>query len=85
MFLSQENIERLTGRSRASAQRRWLLEHGFPHEVNALGFPVVLCSVVEERLGAKAPKKAKPNFAALHSNCTVAASSHDKGTTAGAA
>lgn len=84
MFLSEEDVERLTGRSRPSAQRRWLLEHGYPHEVNALGFPVVLRSVVEERLGVKTAKKAKPNFAALHSHCTAAAISNDKGTTAGA-
>lgn len=59
MFLSEEEVERLTGRSRPSAQRRWLLEHGVPHEVNALGLPVVLIAVVEESLRAKTPNKAK--------------------------
>ncbi len=69
MFLSDSDIERLTGLSRRSAQSRWLLQHGFPHEVSHLGIPIVLKSVVEERLGVTQPKKSEPNFAALQSPC----------------
>ena len=69
MFLSDPDIEILTGLVRRSAQSRWLLQHGFPHEVNHLGFPIVLKSVVEERLGAKHAKKSEPNFTALKSPC----------------
>ena len=69
MFLSDSDIKRLTGLARKSAQSRWLLQHGFPHEVSNLGIPIVLKSVVEERLGVSHPKKREPNFAALHSSC----------------
>ena len=71
MFLSDSDIERLTGLVRRSAQSRWLLQHGFPHEVSHLGIPIVLESVVEERLGVTQPKKSEPNFAALHSSCIL--------------
>ena len=69
MFLSDSDTKTLTGFSRRSAQSRWLLKHGFPHEVSHLGFPIVLKSVVEERLGAKHSQKSQPNFAALQTPC----------------
>ncbi len=77
MFLSDSDIKRLTGLSRRSAQCRWLLQHGFPHEVSHLGIPIVLKSVVEERLGVTQPKKREPNFAALHSSCILGGKEDD--------
>ena len=78
MFLSDSDIQRLTGLSRKSAQSRWLVQHGFPHEVSRLGFPIVLKSVVEERLGNTHPKKSEPNFAALQSTCISGGKVDDK-------
>ena len=51
MFLSDEDVQRLTGRTRPSAQCRWLLANGYPHEINGLGKPLLLRSVIEQRLG----------------------------------
>lgn len=65
MFLDESDLVRLTGKVRPSAQRRWLLQHGYPHEVNALGCPVVLIATVEARLGLKQSTKKQPNFAAI--------------------
>ena len=69
MFLAAKDIELLTGRKRRQHQIKWLVEHGFPFEMNAAGVPVVLKSVVERRLGGKAPsnRRARPRFERLRS------------------
>ena len=67
LFLDDNEVKRLTGYSRPSAQRRWLLDHGWPHEVNGLGRPLLLTSVVQTRLGeAVKPSKNKLNWDAVN-------------------
>ena len=65
MFLSVVETAELTGYKRPSHQIRWLSEHGYRFEVNALGRPVVLVSCVEQRLAPRASHNKKPNFDAL--------------------
>ena len=65
MFLSEDDLVKLTGWTRPSAQRKFLLDRGYPHDVNALGQPVVLQSVVQERLGGKDTPKSKLNWSAI--------------------
>jgi len=69
MFLVAKDVEVLTGRKRRQHQINWLVEHGFPFVVNAAGLPVVLRSVVEQRLGGKVTSKrrARPRFERLRS------------------
>ena len=64
-FLAPVDVERLTGFKRFSAQSRWLSAHGFSHEVNALGHPVVLWSAVQRNLTPKPRRRVQPNFQAL--------------------
>lgn len=70
MFLSTEELEVLTGRKRITLQREWLTLHGWLHEVNAAGRPVVLRSYAESRLsGIKASSASvqiRPNFKAVN-------------------
>lgn len=47
MFLSQDELARLTGKRRPTAQARWLDAHGYPYAPG----PVVLRDVVVARLG----------------------------------
>ena len=65
MFLSQADIEHLTGFTRYSAQCRWLSAHGYRFDVNALGRPVVLSSAVEQKLRPGALSSRHPDFEAL--------------------
>ena len=58
IFLSPEDLEVLTGRKRASSQIKWLQEHRWPHEVNALGRPVILTVTVMRMMGK--PVEPKP-------------------------
>ena len=51
-ILSKEEIRAITGRAWRKQQIAWLQDRLWPHEVNDLGFPVVLRSVALDRLGA---------------------------------
>ena len=51
-ILSKEEIRAITGASWRKQQIAWLQNRMWPHEVNALGFPIVLRSVALDRLGA---------------------------------
>ncbi len=64
MFLSPEEVQRLTGKKRHSAQVRWLRDHGYRFDVNGLGEPVVAIAEVNRKLvgGAAAREKAEPNW-----------------------
>lgn len=64
VFLDPNDVERLTGYKRYSAQSRWLRTHGFAHEVNALGHPIVILSAVAQKLVPKRMGRAKPNLRA---------------------
>ena len=67
MILSDENVARLTGLKRPSAQKRWLMSRGYPYDVGADGRPKVLEDVVRARLGGKVAKERRhePNWSAL--------------------
>jgi hypothetical protein len=41
VIIAKEDLVKLTGYIRASAQQRWLRHHGWKFEVNALGEPIV--------------------------------------------
>jgi hypothetical protein len=69
-FLVPEDIERLTGRRRYSAQIRWLSTHGYKFDVNGLGIPVVAIAEVSRKLvggssKGRATPKTEPNWDAM--------------------
>ncbi|MCP1675496.1 hypothetical protein J2T57_002646 [Natronocella acetinitrilica] len=51
MFLTDDELEELTGYKSPPKQREWLLSRRYAFEVNARNRPKVLRSVVEHRLG----------------------------------
>jgi hypothetical protein len=68
MYQTPEDLERLTGYKRPSAQIRWLQTNGFTFTVNGLGDPVVATAEVERKLvgGGTTKKKSKePNWDAM--------------------
>jgi len=72
MVLTRNELFELSGYKRASSQINWLNENSFPFEVAADGYPRVLTSYVNNRLGGLVTstpkvKRNKPNFAALMS------------------
>lgn len=60
MFLSREDLKKLTGAKRPKEMLSWLRDRGYPHEVDLGGYPIVLTDVVRARLGAKEPPRAVP-------------------------
>lgn len=64
MFLTSQEVQRLTGYVRSSAQIRWLRRNGWRFTVNALGAPVVaLAEFNRHMVGGKAPAATQqPNF-----------------------
>lgn len=62
MFLTRENLIELTGRERPTAIARWLTREGFPFVVGMDGWPRVLVSVVEARMGASVQPKREPRL-----------------------
>ncbi|MFA9439452.1 DUF4224 domain-containing protein [Uliginosibacterium sp. sgz301328] len=59
MWLTKEELQEMTDLQRPDAIRRWLTENGYAYEVSARGWPKVLRSLVESRLGGirKEPKR----------------------------
>lgn len=53
MFLTPEDVARLTGKARPTAQVRWLRNQGWRFAVNALGHPVVAVAEAERQLVAE--------------------------------
>ena len=49
MFLTRAELEELTGRKQAAAQRRWLMDNGYKFDVRADGRPAVLLEQVQLR------------------------------------
>lgn len=67
MFLTHDDLQRLTGRARPAAQAAWLRAQGWRFTVNALREPIVAVAEAERQLvggGARAPKQ--PNWDALN-------------------
>lgn len=63
MILPASVIQQLTGYSRASAQVRWLKDHGWRFTVNGLGDPVVAEAEFNRHLVGKfAASRQEPNF-----------------------
>ena len=68
MFLTKKQLKELTGYARPQSLMRWLASNEYPFEIGADGYPRVLISLVEKRLGSHIPeqkRKNTPNFAAL--------------------
>jgi len=53
--LSRQELRTVTGASVRARQIEWLTAHGWPHEIDYLGYPVVLRSLALERLGGTPP------------------------------
>lgn len=66
MFLTTDDLFRLTGRKRKDHQKDWLVLHGYKFELTADGRPVVLRAMVEARLGGSLKPKNEPHWEALH-------------------
>ncbi|MCY1302423.1 hypothetical protein D9M69_556560 [compost metagenome] len=62
MFLTSDEVAGLTGRTRASAQIRWLDEHLFGYVIGADGRPKVLRELVLSRLGSTQQQKKEPRL-----------------------
>lgn len=69
MFLSTEEITRLTGKRRPSAQIRWLKDHGYRFTVNGLNEPIVAVAESHRKLvggsGSK-ERQVEPDWGAMH-------------------
>ena len=63
MIVPRSDLQALTGYVRASAQARWLRQHGWRFTVNALGDPVVaLAEFNRHMVGGSAARNQQPNF-----------------------
>jgi hypothetical protein len=67
MFLTPQELQRLTGYARSSAQIRWLRKNGWRFTVNALKEPIVAVAESERKLvsGQGMTPHHEPNFGAL--------------------
>lgn len=67
MFLSVEEIERLTGKKRPSAQIAWLKDKGYRFSVNGLNQPIVAIAESNRKLvGGTAARQEEPNWDRMH-------------------
>lgn len=66
MFLTSNEIERLTGMKRCAAQIRWLKDHGYRFTVNGLNQPIVAVAEANRKLvGGSAARQQEPNWDAM--------------------
>jgi Domain of unknown function (DUF4224) len=67
VIISKEDLVKLTGYVRASAQIRWFRHYGWRFTVNGLGDPVVAVAEFNRHLvGGKAASIQEPNWDALN-------------------
>ena len=69
IFLSDLEVQQLTGRHRPTAQCHWLQKHGWKHDINAIGRPVVAIAEAERKLVGSTAKNLtgkEPNWGALN-------------------
>ncbi len=68
MYLTSQEVQRLTGYVRPSAQIRWLRKNGWRFTVNGLKEPIVAVAESERILvsGQGMSKHHEPNFGALN-------------------
>lgn len=71
VFLTPDEVKRLTGYKRPHDQRKWLLAHGWAFEFDCLGRPIIPREVMNKRFGLNGEattvktaqtKKWKPDF-----------------------
>lgn len=62
MFLDQDQLKRLTGRSRPAEQMEYLRRNGIPFKPDADGKPVVLVAAVNAALGGTAANESGPRL-----------------------
>jgi hypothetical protein len=62
MFMTQQELDDLTGYTKPSAQIRWLQAERIPYKVGGDDRPKVLRSVVIAVLGDAAPQKHEPKL-----------------------
>lgn len=66
MFLTLEEIEALTERTRKKDQIEWLQKHGVPYLVGANGHPRVSRAYIESLLSGRTDASGpSPNFSAI--------------------
>lgn len=65
MFLTDIELEELTGYRSSSAQIGWLRKHGWKFVLNRLGQPRVARAYCEAELGVRAEQPDEPNWEAL--------------------
>lgn len=71
MFLTVEEIQRLTGKKRPSAQIAWLKDHGYRFTVNGLRQPIVAVAESTRKLvGGAASRQEEPNWGAMHGSAS---------------
>lgn len=66
MFLSQEEVQELTGYKKYTCQARWLRSNGFKYVIGYDGKPKVTADHVNILMGSidkNARKKTEPNYA----------------------
>lgn len=67
MFLTPSEIQRLTGKTRHSAQIRWLRARGYKIDVNGLGEPIVHVREANRKLvGGSVSREQEPDWGAMH-------------------
>lgn len=66
MFLTNKQLETLTGYRAAAWQSKWLTQRGVRHTRNGAGKVVVLESAVQAMYGYGNPSTYEPNFSALN-------------------
>ena len=66
MFLTDTDLERLTGRRQPRAQRRWLSEHAWRFTTNRLGHPVVALAEFQRKMVGGTVGPQQPNFEYLN-------------------
>lgn len=58
MFLTDTDVENLTGYKRPADQRRWLSDHGWIFEISRTGRPRVLADYVKNKMSGVDSKRA---------------------------
>lgn len=66
MFLTTDELAKLTGRKRRKDQLAVLRARGYKHTVNARGEIIVARAHIEHRLGAGRPPEPEPDFTVFH-------------------
>lgn len=71
MFLTPQDLHRLTGKQRPSAQVRWLQAKGYRFTVNGLGEPIVAVAEATRKLvGGATTRNEEPNWEAVRGQTT---------------